>query len=94
METKRKIVLAAEMLRNCYGYVHGENCGAVSFDFTIDEDGESITIFNADHAFGTFFWPEKVVEIMQPLGLSCLVTTRYFFDVDGKDYKTIVMIAS
>ena len=94
METKRRIELAAEMLRNSYGYVHGENSGTVSFDFTIDEDGESITIFNSDHTFGTFFWPEKVVEIMQPLGLSCFVTTRWFFDVDGNDYKAIVMIAS
>jgi hypothetical protein len=94
METKRKIVLAAEMLRNSYGYVHGENSGTVSFDFTIDEDGESIEIFNSDHTFGTFFWPEKVVEIAQPLGLSCFVTTHYHSDDDGKSYKAIVMIVS
>ena len=74
METKRKIVIAAELLMNSFGYVHGEHSEHVAYDFRIDDDGEAMSVFCVND--DAFYWPEKLSAIAEAVGLSCHVLVQ------------------
>ena len=75
MEKKRKIVMAAEMLRDCYGFVENKSWGCVSgFKFTIDDDGEGISVFSSDISADVFYYPEGVMRVVTGLELCCHVS--------------------
>lgn len=78
----RKIEIAAEILKDTFGYVKGSNSG-LAFDFVIDEDGDILDVFNANSNDDTFFWPESICQIVVSLNLSCHVSTSNI--VVGKD---------
>lgn len=73
METKRKIVIAAELLMNSFGYVHGEH-GHVAYDFRIDDDGKAMSVFCVND--DAFYWVEKLSAIAEAVGLSCHVLVQ------------------
>lgn len=82
MEHKKKIALAAELLRGAYGYINGDNSGKMAFDFIVGDDGSCIYVFNADTDDETFYWPETVVHILDAVGLVAFVD--YSAVKDGK----------
>ncbi len=75
MEKKRSIVLAAEMLMNCYGYIGNRGKDDVTaFTFKVDSDGEGITVFSSTISSEMFYWPEDIVRIVTAFNLSCYLS--------------------
>lgn len=85
MTRKKTIELAAKLLSNSFGYVGGNHGKVGAFDFSIDSDG--IDVFNADDEDSTFFWPEKVIHIVDTLNL----TSYAYIQNYEEDKKRVVM---
>ena len=75
MEKKRKIEIAAEMLRECYGFIGNREEGYIGgLQFSIDGAGDGISVYSSDIAADAFYYPEDVVRIAQSLKLCCHVS--------------------